>query len=330
MNDSNMTKEQLINELSKLRQKVTKLEETETRFKNILYKLRGSEVKYKSIFDNMLNGFAYHKIIVDNKNNPIDYVFLEINPVFEKFTGLKREDIIGEKITKIIPGMKDSKPDLISIYGNVALKGESIQFEIYFKPFKKWYTVNAYCPEEGYFVTIFQDITDKMKLEEKLRTLSLTDELTGLYNRRGFFTLANQQMKVANRKKAGILLLFADVDGLKLINDGFGHKEGDSLLINTANLLKEVFRESDIIARMGGDEFVVFSIEPSDENIDTFKTRFEKHLEDYNAKRSDTYRLSLSVGILYYKQECLLSLNELLIQADTLMFEQKKKKKNTQ
>jgi diguanylate cyclase (GGDEF)-like protein len=330
MNDNELTKEQLLNEVWELRRKVAALEENENELNNTLNKLRGNEVKYKSIFNNMLNGFAYHKIIVDKNNNPIDYVFLEVNPVFEKFTGLKQEDIIGEKVTKIIPGIKDAKPDLIRMYGNVALKGTSYKFDLYFEPFNKWYTVSSYSPEESYFVTIFQDISDRKKLEEELRTLSLTDELTGLYNRRGFFTLANQQMKVANRKKGGLLLLFADVDGLKLINDRFGHKGGDLLLINTANLLKEVFRESDIIARMGGDEFVVFSIEPSDRNIDTLKNRFEKHVADYNAKRTHTYKLSLSVGILHYKKECLLPLNELLIQADTLMLEQKKKKKKTE
>ncbi|HDK16724.1 MAG TPA: PAS domain S-box protein, partial [Nitrospirae bacterium] len=95
-------------------------------------------------------------------------------------------------------------------------------------------------------VHIVRDFTKRHKLEEELRSLSLTDELTGLYNRRGFLTLSSQQLKIANRLNKGVLMLYADLDGMKWINDKFGHKEGDRALIETANILKQVFRESDI------------------------------------------------------------------------------------
>jgi diguanylate cyclase (GGDEF)-like protein len=167
-------------------------------------------------------------------------------------------------------------------------------------------------------------IAERARMEEKLRTMSTTDELTGLYNRRGFLTLANQQLKVANRMKRGVLLIYADVDGLKFINDWFGHQDGDLILVEIANLLNNVFRESDIIARMGGDEFVVFSIETTNVDVETIRNRFDKHLEDYNAKRSNANRISLSAGIVYYKQEHPYSLNEILNRADQLMYEQKK------
>ena len=86
--------------------------------------------------------------------------------------------------------------------------------------------------------------------------MSLHDELTGLYNRRGFITLAEQQLKIADRMKTSILLLFGDLDGMKFINDTFGHQEGNQALIDTTNILKDTFRGSDILARVGGDEFL--------------------------------------------------------------------------
>jgi diguanylate cyclase (GGDEF)-like protein len=175
---------------------------------------------------------------------------------------------------------------------------------------------------------LVKEITKRKKLEEKLHALTLTDELTGIFNRRGFSTLANQQLKIANRMKRGVLLLYADVDSLKLINDEFGHKEGDLILVKTANLLKEVFRESDIIARIGGDEFVVFSIETMDSSVETLRARLEKSIENYNTIRNHIFRLSISIGIMYYKQEFSYSLDELLAQADKMMYEQKRHKLN--
>ncbi len=105
---------------------------------------------------------------------------------------------------------------------------------------------------------------------KSLLALSLVDDLTGIYNRRGFSALAQQELKKANRIKRGMLLLFADVDDLKKINDSLGHQEGDLALIETANLLKETFREPDIIARIGGDEFVVLAAETSADQAPIF------------------------------------------------------------
>jgi FixJ family two-component response regulator len=121
--------------------------------------LQESEYKYRSLFMNMLNGFAYHKIVVDKNNQFIDYVFLEINDSFARLTGLKRGDILNKRVTEVLPAIANSKPDLISIYGKVALSGENTKFEYYFEPFKKWYLISAYSPQKGYFAAILEDIT---------------------------------------------------------------------------------------------------------------------------------------------------------------------------
>ena len=126
-------------------------------------------LEYKALFQNMQNGFAYHEIVVDENNKPIDYIFLEVNRAFEKYTGLKEEDIIGRKVSDIIPDIKDSKTDLIGLYGKVALTGEPAKFDVYFEPFKTWYSVNAYSPKKGYFVALFDDITDKIEVQIELK-----------------------------------------------------------------------------------------------------------------------------------------------------------------
>jgi diguanylate cyclase (GGDEF)-like protein len=164
------------------------------------------------------------------------------------------------------------------------------------------------------------------KSKDELHNLSLRDELTGLYNRRGFLTLAEHQLKTAHRMKNSILLIFTDLDGMKWINDTFGHDEGDLALINTANVLRKVFRESDIIARIGGDEFVVLAMETHDTNEEIITTRLKKNLDTYNALEPRRYMISLSTGVAVYDPENPCSIEELLKQADTNMYKQKRKK----
>jgi diguanylate cyclase (GGDEF)-like protein len=167
-------------------------------------------------------------------------------------------------------------------------------------------------------------ITERYRMDEKLYTLSITDELTGLYNRRGFFALAEQQLKMSKRLKRDALLLSADMDNLKEINDTLGHKEGDLALIDTANILRESFRESDIIARIGGDEFVVLQIENIDVDSNMLTNRLQNNLEIHNTSRNK--KLSVSIGIIRCEPECPYSIEELLIEADKLMYKQKRNK----
>ncbi|MEW6109572.1 MAG: PAS domain S-box protein [Nitrospirota bacterium] len=130
--------------------------------------LKESEEKYRSLFENMLNGFAYHKIIADENNNPVDYIFLEINSAFERLTGLKREDVIDKKVTEVIPGIRESAFDWIEEYGKVALTGKELITEQYSEYLQKWYSISAYSPERGYFVTVFEDITEKKLADDAI------------------------------------------------------------------------------------------------------------------------------------------------------------------
>jgi len=131
-------------------------------------KLQTSEEKYRSLFDSMKESFALHKIILDKNNNPKDYTFIEVNDAFENQTGLKRKDIIGKNVTKILPGIKKDPADWIGLYGKVAMTGKEIKFDQYSQPLKRWYSILAYSPQESYFATIFIDITDKKLADEEL------------------------------------------------------------------------------------------------------------------------------------------------------------------
>jgi diguanylate cyclase (GGDEF)-like protein len=160
-------------------------------------------------------------------------------------------------------------------------------------------------------------------IDRELRYLALTDDLTCLYNRRGFFAAATHQLKLAQRNAQGLLLLFCDVDNLKKINDTYGHREGDLALIRIADALEQAFRGSDIVARLGGDEFVVLAMEASNQTYEVILRRLEKNLKKLNAAESG-YALSLSVGVATFDPKRPITLGELMVQADKAMYEKKR------
>lgn len=160
-------------------------------------------------------------------------------------------------------------------------------------------------------------------LDREIRSLAITDDLTGFFNRRGFLAAASQQLKLAQRDRRSVLLLFCDVDNLKRINDSFGHREGDLALIRAADALEETFRGSDILARLSGDEFAVLAWEASVPNVRAMLSRLMKKIDKANAEEA-RYKLSLSVGVARYDPQFPLSLGELMAAADQDMYKHKK------
>lgn len=160
-------------------------------------------------------------------------------------------------------------------------------------------------------------------MEQEIRDLSLNDELTGLFNRRGFTLLAEQEMKLAHRLKRDMLLFFGDVDNLKTINDTHGHAQGDLALKEISTLLKKAFREADISARLGGDEFVILAVDASLESADILTNRIQSFLEEGNQRGYWPFQLSLSLGIAHYNHEAPCTVSELISQADDRMYSQK-------
>ncbi len=160
----------------------------------------------------------------------------------------------------------------------------------------------------------------------ELQSLSLVDDLTSLYNRRGFMLFAQQQLSLSVRAKRGMILFFIKLNGLKEIKDKSGHQSGDLALIETANFLKEIFRDSDIVGRYAEDEFAAIAIESFDANNEIIITRLQDDLNSHNKQENRLYKLSLSIGTAYYDTEELCSVEGLINRAEVSMYEQKKNK----
>jgi diguanylate cyclase (GGDEF)-like protein len=166
----------------------------------------------------------------------------------------------------------------------------------------------------------------KKLMVASLRDLALVDELTGLHNRRGFRVLAEKQLQIARRTGSADLLLFLDLDGMKRINDEFGHEAGDAALRRTAAVLHAAFRTSDIIARLGGDEFVVLCPNTGPESAATMQAGLEERVGDANAGAAVPWRLSLSVGRVAFDPVHPVTLDELIREADAAMYAAKQAK----
>ena len=254
---------------------------------------------------------------------------VEWNAGAEKLFGYSREEVIGRDLDPLI-----TNPETIqqaSEFRQIVMSGRDlppVETVRYRKDGSPVHVIVAASPilvggELIGAVAVYTDITVRKRTEDMLRALLLIDELTGLYNRRGFLTLGQQQLKMANRTRRRMYLLFTDFDDLKWINDTFGHPEGDRALIEVANVLRKTFRESDIIARIGGDEFVVLAMETGGAGADVLAARLQENLRVCNAREGRCYKLSLSIGVARYDPENPCSIDELIAEADKLMYEQK-------
>lgn len=166
-----------------------------------------------------------------------------------------------------------------------------------------------------------------LERQHKTQSVSYTDELTGLNNRRGFLMLAEQQIRLARRQRTPFLLLFMDLDQLKFINDTLGHAEGNRALVEAADLLRGCFRQSDILARFGGDEFAALALSGDGADDVTIRTRINMALDRVNDRRDRQYPLRFSMGVLACSPHENGSIETLLEQADTLMYREKRHKK---
>ena len=318
MKDENKTKKQLIDELVGLREQIVKLEMAEIESKRTEDALRESEEKYRSLVDSTEDSIY----LVDR-----NYKYLFMNKKHISRMGLQDNEYLGRAYSEL--HSSEETKWFIEKADEVFRTGKSVYREYKSLRDSRYFllTLSLVKKPDGTIMAVTvvsKDISERINMEEKLRTLSLTDEVTGLYNRRGFFTLGEQQLKLSKRMKTGIFMLYADIDKLKEINDTWGHQEGDSALIETANVLKNTFRDSDIISRIGGDEFAIIPIGIIGDHIEVITDRLQNNLKKHNRERNRNYNVSLSFGIAYYDPEHPCSMDELLAQADKLMYEQKR------
>jgi diguanylate cyclase (GGDEF)-like protein len=184
--------------------------------------------------------------------------------------------------------------------------------------------------QPAHFIFQIQDITERKRAEAALQSLSLVDELTGLYNRRGFLAVTEQHLAAIRHNKKVPVVLYADLDGLKDINDSLGHHEGDRALVKAAEIFKETFRSSDILARLGGDEFVVLAAIGPEESIESLSARLQEKFSASNSTRNHSYDLSVSVGLARFDSEEGDSIEDLMARADRAMYEDKRRKRTPQ
>ena len=289
--------------------------------------LREKNEFLEGIFDNAAEGI----FVLDNKGK-----YIKMNPALNNIVGRTAEEMLGKQAGTFT--VEEEREKSIKSFRK-ALHGERLRFnaQVMVRDGSRRVLNVSLSPMtwsgKPHVFGVITDITEQKNNEEKLkrlteelRELSLVDELTDLYNRRGFLTIAQHQYKLAKRIKKEIYLFFIDLDKMKWINDTLGHQEGDRALIEAANILRETFRESDVIARLGGDEFAVMLIELPGFNADTMIRRLLDKVQDFNSKGKHKFRLSLSFGLAIYDSKHRLSLNGLLHRADKLMYAQKKGK----
>lgn len=286
--------------------------------------LRASEEKYREILENIDDG--YYEVDLAGR-------FTFSNDVLPKFMGYTYEELKGLSFKAVMDDNNAKK--VFEAFNNVYRTGipaRLVEWESTRRDGSTVYvesSISLIKDNEGIpsgFRGVVRDITERKQLQDKLQSMAITDPLTGLYNRRGFTTFAEQQLFLANETKRKMLLAYIDLDGMKVINDTWGHEEGDKALIDAAMLLKKSFRESDIVARIGGDEFAVLAIEVSDSMPDIFTDRLQHMLDTYNKCEKRNYKLSVSFGFTLYEAEKPCSLDELMSRADKLMYENKRRK----
>jgi two-component system, cell cycle response regulator len=171
--------------------------------------------------------------------------------------------------------------------------------------------------------TIFSSI-ERNRLRLSLKALSFTDGMTGLYNRRGFFTLLEQQLLLSRRTSQGFLLFVIDLDYLKMINDTFGHPSGDRALMDVADCLQLSFRHHDILGRIGGDEFAVIALNAAPDSFDHIKHKIHYKFHEQNERTEEPYKLSISIGAAYYNGQSDVTIEELIDEADRSLYDAKK------
>ena len=276
--------------------------------KRMSTELEKSETRFRDLIERSSDGI----LIVDS-----DGVIQYVNTVAESIFGRKSNELIDESFEFSFEPGETKTIDILR------REGETVKAEMR--------VMQTELRDSTFYLVDLKDITEIVEhVEEKkiLREMTLRDELTGLYNRRGFYTHAEHIIKVSKRNKDNMILFFIDVDNLKSINDTYSHQSGDDALIDTTNIIKKTFRESDIIARFGGDEFVILARLVKKSLGEKLSARFKRNLNSHNRKNIRPYKLSLSVGVAQCGSKPNISIDDLLKRADESMYKQKQIEKN--
>ncbi len=286
--------------------------------------LRESEERYRSLVEQ-----ASEIIIRTDGNGNITF----LNPAVFSVMGYEEKELIGKQYLDFVH--PDEREAVNRFFGRQFVKklhNTYLEYPLRTKQGNKvWLGQNTQLilkdGQPAGFQAVARDLTEKKKMESEILALSITDPLTGLHNRRGFLSLATQQLKVAERDKSEMMLLFADLDGLKWINDTLGHEEGDKALAEASAVLRESFRTSDIVARLGGDEFAALAVDTTEADARIITARLQALIDAKNRQENRKFALSISVGCSCYDPSHPCTIDELIVSADKAMYEQKQCRK---
>jgi len=209
------------------------------------------EDKFKLLYSMMDQGMAVCSVLCDESGKPLDYVFDEVNLSFSKKLRLSQDKLIGKHLSQILPNIEQV---WLNEFDNVFLSGQASSIEAYLAITKRFYSVHSYKHSDTQIAVIVTDITQRLQSDKRLLYLNEHDTLTGLYNRRFFHEAL---LRMDKEQNLPFSMIMGDVNGLKLINDAYGHSVGDDLLIKIADVFRKVSRTQDVIARLGGDEFMI-------------------------------------------------------------------------
>jgi diguanylate cyclase (GGDEF)-like protein/PAS domain S-box-containing protein len=266
-----------------------------------------------------------------------DGYFKQLNPAFEATLGYTRAELLEKPFLDFVHA--DDREATLKEVEKLSTGQPTIDFENRYtcKDGRfKWLSWHASAAPGGSIYAVARDITERKanqeKLEaltEELRVMAVVDELTGIHNRRGFNILAEQQLKQATRKRQKVVFFFADLDGLKRINDELGHDVGDRAIREAAIVLATAFRKSDIVARLGGDEFVVLATDGAGDEIEVLLTnRLYETVRQFNSKEPRLpFTLAMSIGSTIFDPEQPSTIDAILKSADEMMYAQKARRK---
>jgi diguanylate cyclase (GGDEF)-like protein/PAS domain S-box-containing protein len=253
-----------------------------------------------------------------------------VNPAALKLLGYSAEDVIGRNFRDLLTERgRELYPRYVERVADTGMDSGLMFVSARDGQERTWRYHNVKVTDSdrpAYVLGHAQDVTELREAQEHLQTLSLTDELTGLHNRRGFFTMAARMLRSAPRTGQEFTVLYTDVDDLKTVNDTYGHDAGSALLVATADVLKNTFRAADVVARIGGDEFVALAA-ISRLGSSVIVERLQTHLANFNARPGRPHPLSLSFGMAHFDPTGSVSLEEVVRQADHAMYEQKRSKR---
>jgi diguanylate cyclase (GGDEF)-like protein/PAS domain S-box-containing protein len=252
---------------------------------------------------------------------------LSVNQAALTLAGMTAEQVIGRNMRDLlVPKAQDLFPLYLERMQLVGTDAGMMYIRAANGRELVWKYRNVRIDEPGqpsYVLGHAQDVTELHDAEERLRQLAMTDDLTGLLNRRGFLVNGSRVLYDAVRQGKGAAVFYVDIDGLKGINDQHGHNAGSALIVAAADTLKNSFRAADLLARIGGDEFVALVIVPPDD-VATITKRLTWHLDKFNGNAGYPYRLAMSVGVAHFDAGGHNSLEALVAAADAAMYRQKR------